>query len=78
VACERLGQQALTNRYGDTYTGIPNGRAMTIPGRLPARRLELVRVHRRAHVDPHLAVTGEDVHRAVVASRSTSVTRRIR
>ncbi len=32
----RMKTPAITNQYGDTYTGMPNGRAMTSPG--PASR----------------------------------------
>src|SRR5216684_3571335 len=28
---------AITNQYGETYTGMPNGRAMTIPGPISRR-----------------------------------------
>src|ERR671924_313025 len=28
---------AITNQYGDTYTGMPNGRATTIPGPVSRR-----------------------------------------
>ena len=33
----RMKTAAIKNQYGEIYTGMPNGRAMTIPG--PAPRL---------------------------------------
>src|ERR1700756_3457465 len=36
LAYRKTSTPAMTNQYGETYTGMPNGRPMTIPG--PASR----------------------------------------